>query len=351
MWHARVREVAPFVYDPEYGVEGPFFRRERYLYMLEFGNTLVATAMDREGVPAVGVDGIADSESLLTRAGQDLPFQSGQSASEEEVKEAFLPLVARLCAEIKVRMVIQIKLEYAAWMESEEASTELRYTKAVFPMSAFGSKKQHMMMLWGSDLLLIRGMKHIATRLLWFKWVANRQVVGFPTRPSFEEVVDVLMLRHRRTVQSLMALHMVRALDGIARDLVKQDLDGCYMVTRRIPEFYCSIRRDMVFEYIVEAFILSLQIQEFYVTRPLGPPTLLAASVPWLNEGWLRIVMLLCPAVAFRFVLVFAFLREQFVLWCSGVETDAIAEEADTSVMDALGEEWEILGEGGDGLA
>ncbi|CAE7907140.1 unnamed protein product, partial [Symbiodinium necroappetens] len=214
--------------------------------MLEFGNTLVATAMDREGVPAVGVDGIADSESLLTRVGQDLPFQSGQSASEEEVKEAFLPLVAKLCAEIKVRLVIQIKLEYAAWMESEEASTELRYTKAVFPMSAFGSRSRksepwHMMMLWGSDQLLICGMKHIATRLLWFKRVANRQVVGFPTRPSFEEVVDVLMLRHKRTVQSLMALHMVRALDGIARELVKQDLDGCYIVARRIPEFYCSI--------------------------------------------------------------------------------------------------------------
>ena len=35
-------------------------------------------------------------------------------------------------------------------------------------------------------------------------------------------MVDVLMLRHRRSVESLMALHMVRALDAITRDLIKQ---------------------------------------------------------------------------------------------------------------------------------
>ncbi|CAE7207090.1 PECT1 [Symbiodinium microadriaticum] len=40
---------------------------------------------------------------------------------EEDVKKAFLSLVAQLCAWIKVRMVIQVDAKYAAWMEAEPA--------------------------------------------------------------------------------------------------------------------------------------------------------------------------------------------------------------------------------------
>ena len=35
-------------------------------------------------------------------------------------------------------------------------------------------------------------------------------------------MVDVLLLRHKRSVESLISLHMVRVLDEITRDLVKQ---------------------------------------------------------------------------------------------------------------------------------
>ena len=35
-------------------------------------------------------------------------------------------------------------------------------------------------------------------------------------------MVDVLLLRHKRSVETLLSLHMVRVLDQITRDLVKQ---------------------------------------------------------------------------------------------------------------------------------
>ena len=47
-FHERVEQVAPFVYLEGYGSESPVFRRERYVYVLEYGHSLVSSAMERE---------------------------------------------------------------------------------------------------------------------------------------------------------------------------------------------------------------------------------------------------------------------------------------------------------------
>ena len=47
-WREWVLEVAPFVGFDGYDYECPLFRRERILQLFEFGNSLLAAALDRE---------------------------------------------------------------------------------------------------------------------------------------------------------------------------------------------------------------------------------------------------------------------------------------------------------------
>ncbi|OLQ00711.1 hypothetical protein AK812_SmicGene16606 [Symbiodinium microadriaticum] len=158
-FRARVEKDIPWVLEAGYDHDEPSgkMRRERFIYMLEFGHQLLARAIEREGVATGFIEGLDMGESLDTQAGMQMvsrilpggllfmaPFR-GQT-STAGVKEVFLSELMLLCHFIRVRVIFSMPLNIAACFEKQaclqEAAEGLKYVKASFVNAAFASSKQ-----------------------------------------------------------------------------------------------------------------------------------------------------------------------------------------------------------------
>eukprot|EP00439_Symbiodinium_sp_Y106_P043313 s1222_g5.t1 len=300
----RVKDSCPHVFDPKYFYDEPSgcMRRERFLYVFEYGHDLLSSAIDREGVQSAFMAGIEDSESIATTEGQDLclamcsrVFAGGllyimpyrHCCDGPDVKEKVADFLAHLVifAElISVRCVVHLPVRESKYFEShpafEEAARLARITKACFPMSSFGCRHQTVTTLWGTDKLVIKGAKHVSGRLLsMFTSVANRRTVGMPSATSWFGdqtntyvycVVDIVLLRHRHSPDSLITMDIPRKLDLLARDLLLQDLDEVFMVLRQDSHPYPNSRP--------RQRNWTLEVEDCFVTRPLGPTPLVSCA-------------------------------------------------------------------------
>ncbi|CAE7289969.1 unnamed protein product [Symbiodinium necroappetens] len=182
-----------------------------------------------------------------------------------------------LCKMIKVRIVIQTTLEQGRILEAnallKECAEHSRFVKTCFPMAAFGSQRQILIgigclfvaMLWGDDRLLVKGLKHMAGR---FRSLGNQVMDGFKGK-SLIEATDITLLRHRRTMQQLLGLDFCRFLNGLAKELLMQDLDDVFMRSTRDGDVVLHGNASLTFE-----------VEQYYVTRPLpatAPPAVTAA--------------------------------------------------------------------------
>ncbi|CAE7218603.1 unnamed protein product [Symbiodinium sp. CCMP2592] len=185
-----------------------------------------------------------------------------------------------LCSIIKVRLIIQTSIACGPVLENnklmQETAENGRFVKACFPMTAFGSTKQTVVMLWGSDRLVIKGLKHLSG--------IDRGFVK-PARERFDEeertatfiyaVTDITLLRHRRSVDFLVALDLGRFLNSLAKDLLQQDLDEVFV---RVPHDadvnLRGKRNDLIF-----------QAEEFHITRPLPAATAAAMVTTAINAA------------------------------------------------------------------
>ncbi|CAE7610620.1 unnamed protein product [Symbiodinium sp. CCMP2592] len=75
-----------------------------------------------------------------------------------------------------------------------------------------------------------------------------------------DEVVEVILLRHRRTVNELLTANIPRMFDRIAHDMIEQDIDSCFLVTEIGQVLFKSPRVEMNFEE-----------GDLFVTRPIAP--------------------------------------------------------------------------------
>ncbi|CAE7741944.1 unnamed protein product [Symbiodinium sp. CCMP2456] len=205
---ARLRKLVPQAFEDGFCHDSPLMWRERFLQFCQYGNSILASAMERvEGLQTSHIMGLDDSESMETERGFDnghagtsrRPFRHcslGQAVKEKVA--AFLADLMLLCDAVAVRVVLHLPMQEARFFEGhpalQEADRRLKFTKCFFPMSTFGCCKQ----LLGQAL----------------------------------QVCDLVLLRHRRSVDSLMAINLPRLLDAMARDLVLQDLDECFMLQR-----------------------------------------------------------------------------------------------------------------------
>ncbi|CAE7708505.1 unnamed protein product [Symbiodinium sp. KB8] len=185
---------------------------------------------------------------------------------------------------IKVRIVIQTTLEQGRILEADallkECAERSQFAKACFPMVAFGSQKQILIgigclfvtMLWGDDRLLVKGLKHVAGRLLaMFRSLGNQVMDGFKGQAVIE-VTDITLLRHRRTMKQLVAMDLCQFLNGLAKELMLQDLDEVFMRSSRDGDVVIRGNARLTFE-----------VEQFYVTRPL--PAAAAVTTAPVGHG------------------------------------------------------------------
>ncbi|CAE7813766.1 unnamed protein product [Symbiodinium sp. KB8] len=110
----------------------------------------------------------------------------------------------------------------------------------------------------------------VANLVLLADMIAVRSVVHIPmpeglffAKHGAFEVADLILLRHRRSVDAIMSLNMARFLNEVARDIMSQDLDETYMLVRLQGNPYPPARQPAI----------TLQEEDCFVTRPIGPPT------------------------------------------------------------------------------
>ncbi|CAE7216509.1 unnamed protein product [Symbiodinium necroappetens] len=184
---------------------------------------------------------------------------------------------------IKVRIVIQTTLEQGRILEADallkECAERSQFAKACFPMVAFGSQKQILIgigclfvtMVWGDDRLLVKGLKHVAGR---FRSLGNQVMDGFKGQAVIEDrtVTDITLLRHRRTMKQLVAMDLCQFLNGLAKELMLQDLDEVFMRSSRDGDVVIRGNARLTFE-----------VEQFYVTRPL--PAAAAVTTAPVGHG------------------------------------------------------------------
>ncbi|CAE7944075.1 unnamed protein product [Symbiodinium sp. KB8] len=261
---ARLRKLVPQAFEDGFCHDSPLMWRERFLQFCQYGNSILASAMERvEGLQSAHIMGLDDSESMETERGFDdghagtsrRPFRhcSLGPAVKEKVA-AFLADLMLLCDAVAVRVVVHLPMQESRFFEGhpalKEADRLLKFTKCFFPMSTFGCCKQQL----GQAL----------------------------------QVCDLVLLRHRRSVDSLLAINLPRMLDAMAKDLVLQDLDECFMLQRCVANPYGNLRPRRV--------DFTLQDVDCYVTRSAGSTVVVprphcgCALLLWVGMGDSRAV-------------------------------------------------------------
>ncbi|CAE7608505.1 unnamed protein product [Symbiodinium microadriaticum] len=294
--------------------QAPWINEEGYLFE--------SPKMRKENIAAAQLNETRADERLWTEQGQDLcpsladfevsclqmcsriypgglfycmPFRSDSEQASMDMVAEFLCQLLRLCYTINVRVVLHLKYNCFCQLQQyqcfKDTSKRLSLWKGIFTMSSFGSPKQSPTVLWGTDKLIIESTK--------FAMRSHRRLKGlvsFRRHPADDitgtfvyaatslcksaavqwlvfwgrclddtmhwvcpEVVEVVLLRHRRSMDQLISLDMSRVLDRITQDLIEQDIDFRFLSTGNGETLFKSRRVDMKF-----------QDSDFFVTRPIG---------------------------------------------------------------------------------
>ncbi|CAE7031342.1 unnamed protein product [Symbiodinium sp. CCMP2592] len=164
----RVRRDVPYVFEPGYQMDeaSGLMRRERFIHVLQYGHSLLSAAVHNENISTADLIGIEDAESMETEQGLSR-HRYGSLAMKDKV---FVGNLMRFAEMIAVRTVIHLTVDDCKVFEQhpalQEAARRLGFAKCLFPMSSFGCRTQSLTTLWGTDKFIIKGVKHVAGRLM-----------------------------------------------------------------------------------------------------------------------------------------------------------------------------------------
>ncbi|CAE7260060.1 PDRP1 [Symbiodinium sp. CCMP2592] len=235
-----------------------------------------------------------------------MPFRSREERGLMPELAGFLSDLLKLCYTIKVRFVLHLKYDRFCELQQyncfKELARNLSFEISIFTMSSFGATKQLLGLQWtptvlcGTDKLVINGLKHMAKNMGFTVRSHRRLNAAFPYRRHVADeitgtyiygVVEMILLRHRRTVNELLTANIPRMFDRIAHDMIEQDIDSCFLVTEIGQVLFKSPRVEMNFEAefiliphmrhpLTHSFSEVLDTEprqegDLFVTRPIAP--------------------------------------------------------------------------------